>query len=186
MRRALHRLSAQAIMRAKSAGYLHDGGGLYLQITTAGARSWVYRFALAGRRRDMGLGAFSPVGFKDTPPVSLATARNLAAGARALVAAGMDPIAAREADRARQRIEAARGVTWDKAVAQFIDSHRPTWRNAKHAQQWSNTLATYATPVMGTLAVAEIETTHVTRILDPIWHEKPERPLGCGVGSSAS
>lgn len=165
MRRALHRLSAQAIARAKTAGYLHDGGGLYLQITTAGARSWVYRFAL-GRRRDMGLGAF--------PAVSLATARNLAAGARALVAAGQDPIAARDAERTRQRLAAARGVTWDQAVAQFIAAHRPTWRNAKHAQQWTNTLATYAGPVMDGLPVAAIDTTHVTRVLDPIWHQKPE------------
>jgi integrase len=174
LRRALHRLSAQAIARAKAAGYLHDGGGLYLQITTAGARSWVYRFALDGRRRDMGLGAFSPVGSKDPPPVSFATARNLAAEKRALVAAGTDPIADRDAQRVRQRIEDARGVTWDKAAAQFIAAHRPTWRNAKHRQQWENTLATYASPVMGRLPVAAIDTTHVAKVLDPIWQEKPE------------
>lgn len=166
MRRALHRLSAQSIARAKTAGYLHDGGGLYLQITATGARSWVYRFALGSRRRDMGLGAF--------PAVSLAMARNLAAEKRALVAAGQDPIAARDAERTRQRLEQARGVTWDQAVAQFIEAHRPTWRNAKHAQQWTNTLATYAGPAMDGLPVAVIDTTHVTRILDPIWREKPE------------
>jgi hypothetical protein len=158
LRRALQRLSAQAIARAKSAGYLHDGGGLYLQITEAGARSWIYRFALGGRRRDMGLGAF--------PAVSLATARNLAAGARALVAAGNDPIAARDGDRARQRLEEVRGVTWDQAVAQFIAAHAPTWRNAKHRQQWRNTLSAYAGPIMGRLPVAAIDTTQVTKVLD--------------------
>ena len=68
LRRTLHRLSAVVIGRAKEAGYLHDGGGLYLQITQAGARSWVYRFSLAGRRRDMGLGAY--------PAVSLALPGN--------------------------------------------------------------------------------------------------------------
>ena len=166
LRRALHTLSARAVERADKAGYKHDGGGLYLQITATGAKSWVYRFALAGRRRDMGLGAY--------PAVSLTTARNLAAGARALAAAGSDPIAARDAERARQRVKAARGVTWDRAAAQFIEAHRPTWRNAKHAQQWANTLETYAGPVMKGLAMAEIDTGHVTRILDPIWHEKPE------------
>ena len=67
MRRALHRLSARAIVRAKPPGFLHDGGGLYLQITATDARSWVYRFAVAGRRRDMGLGPF--------PAVTLAAAR---------------------------------------------------------------------------------------------------------------
>jgi integrase len=166
LRRALHKLSARDVERAKSAGYLHDGGGLYLQITETGARSWVYRFALSGRRRDMGLGAY--------PATSLATARSLATGARALVAAGSDPIAAREAERARQRVQAARGVTWAKAAEQFIEAHRPTWRNAKHAQQWTNTLEKYASPVVGTLALAEIDTGHITRILDPIWHTKPE------------
>ena len=114
----------------------------------------------------MGLGAF--------PAVSLATARNLAADERALVAAGTDPIADRDAQRARQRIEEARGVTWDQAVAQFLEAHLPTWRNAKHRQQWGNTLATYASPTMGGLSVAAIETTHVTKVLDPIWHQKPE------------
>jgi integrase len=153
-------------LRAGTAGYLHDGGGLYLQITPTGAKSWVYRFALHSRRRDMGLGAY--------PAISLATARNLAAEKRAFVAGGIDPIAHREAERARQRIEAGRGVTWDKAVPQFIEAHRPTWRNAKHAQQWANTLASYAGPVMNGLAVALVDTGHVTRILDPIWHEKPE------------
>lgn len=166
MRRALHRLSANAVTRARTAGYLHDGGGLYLQITTAGARSWVFRFTLAGRRRDMGLGAY--------PTVTLATARNLAAGARELVAAGTDPIADRDAQRVRQRLEEARGVTWDQAVVQFLEAHAPTWRNAKHRQQWRNTLTTYASPIMGRDPVAAIDTTHVTRVLDPIWRQKPE------------
>jgi integrase len=145
---------------------LHDGGGLYLQITTAGARSWVYRFALAGRRRDMGLGPF--------PAVTLAAARRAATEARALVAAGSDPIAARDAERARQRLQAARGVTWDQAVEQFLTAHESTWRNPKHRQQWRNTLATYASPVLGGLSVAEIDTPEVTKVLDAIWHEKPE------------
>jgi integrase len=167
LRRALHRLSARAIERATAAGYLHDGGGLYLQITTTGARSWVYRFAMNGRRRDMGLGAF--------PAVSLATARNLAAGARALAKAQRDPIAARDADRERQRLQAARGVTWDQAVEQFLAVHEPTWRNPKHRQQWRNTLATYATgPVLGGLSVSVIDTPEVVKVLDPIWHTLTE------------
>ena len=166
LRRTLHRLSAVAIGRAKEAGYLHDGGGLYLQITEAGARSWVYRFSLAGRRRDMGLGAY--------PAVSLALARKLAADARALVKAGQDPIAARDADRARQRLEQTRGVTWDQAVSQFLADHAPSWRNAKHRMQWASSLKTYASPVLGPLAVASITTAEVTRVLDPLWRVHPE------------
>jgi integrase len=152
--------------RAKEAGYLHDGGGLYLQITEAGSQSWVYRFALAGRRRDMGLGAY--------PAVSLALARKLAADARALVKGGTDPITTRDADRARQRLEQGRGVTWDSAVGQFLADHVPSWRNAKHRMQWASTLKTYASPVMGSLPVASIGTGEVTRVLDPLWRAHPE------------
>ena len=108
MRRTLQRLTALVIARANEPGYLADGEGLYLQITAAGAGSWIYRFALAKRRRDMGLGPF--------PAVSLAAARKLAAEARALAKAGHDPIAAREAQRARQRLDDARGVTFDQAA----------------------------------------------------------------------
>ena len=167
MRRTLQRLTALVIARAKAPGYLADGEGLYLQITAAGARSWIYRFALAKRRRDMGLGPF--------PAVSLAAARKLAAEARALVKAGQqDPIAAREAQRARQRLDDARGVTWDKAVEQFLADHEITWRNPKHRQQWRNTLTTYASPVLGGLSVAAIDTPEVIKVLDPIWTRKSE------------
>src|SRR5277367_5811971 len=121
LRRALHQLSARAIARAKPPGFLHDGGGLYLQITDTDARSWVYRFALGSRRREMGLGAY--------PAVTLAAARRAATNARALVAGGQDPIAARDAGRAAQRLQEARGVTWDQAVEQFLAAHEKTWRN---------------------------------------------------------
>ena len=80
LRRTLHQLSALAIERAKTPGYLPDGGGLYLQVTANHARSWIFRFMLAGRRREMGLGPF--------PAIGLAAARKLAADARALTKAG--------------------------------------------------------------------------------------------------
>ncbi|HEV3494596.1 MAG TPA: Arm DNA-binding domain-containing protein, partial [Reyranella sp.] len=105
MQRVLQRLSSLAVERAKAAGYLHDGGGLYLQVTAAGRKSWIFRYALAGRRPEMGLGPY--------PDVSLAAARKAASEARSLVKAGrQDPIAARGAERARQRLESARGLTF--------------------------------------------------------------------------
>lgn len=166
LRRALQQLTARAVEKATSPGYLGDGGGLYLQVTEAGSKSWIYRFAMAGRRREMGLGPY--------PAISLATARDLAAEARSLAKAGTDPIDAREAVRARQRLHQARGVTWDKAVDQFLAAHEGTWRNPKHRQQWRNTLTTYASPKIGALPVAAIDTPDVTKVLDPIWHKKPE------------
>ncbi|TAJ83024.1 site-specific integrase [Reyranella sp.] len=147
-------------------GYHGDGGGLYLQVAPAGSKSWIFRFALAGRRREMGVGSF--------PSVSLAAAREAASKARALVKAGKDPIAVREAEKAQARLQSARGVTWDKAVDLFLKAHLSSWRNPKHRQQWRNTLDTYAKPVLVGLAVAEIGTPEVTKVLDSIWQEKPE------------
>jgi integrase len=166
VRRTLQRLSALSIARAKAPGYLGDGGGLYLQVSDSRARSWIFRFALANRRREMGLGSY--------PAVSLAAARIAASEARSLVKAGQDPIAARDAQRARQRLEEASGVTFDQAVEQFLATNEIGWRNEKHRQQWRNTLRAYASPIFGGLAVGRIDTSHVTRVLDPIWHEKPE------------
>ena len=122
MQRALQRLSSLAVERAKAAGYFHDGGGLYLQVTATGGKSWTYRFSLGGRRRDMGLGPY--------PAVSLAAARKAASEARSLVKAGQDPIAAREAERARKRIESARGLTFDQAAKQFLEGHEATDRKS--------------------------------------------------------
>jgi integrase len=166
MPRRLQVLSALSISRRKKPGYLGDGGGLYLQVTEAGSRSWIFRYSTAGKRREMGMGPY--------PAVSLGAARNLAQEARTVLAGGQDPIAARDSRRARQRLEEASGVTFDQAVEQFLIGNEVGWRNKKHRQQWRNTLRTYVSPTMGALPVGSIDTSHVTRVLDPIWHEKPE------------
>src|SRR5262252_4072537 len=98
MARRLGRLNALAVSRAKRAGMYADGGGLYLQVTSPDARSWVYRYARGGKTRYMGLGSLNAV--------SLSEARARAAEARRLTSAGMDPIAVREGQRAAQRVEA--------------------------------------------------------------------------------
>ena len=165
MPKAAKPLTALSIRRAKP-GYVADGNGLYLQVTNTGARSWIYRYSLHGRRREMGLGAF--------PTISIATARNLAAGARSLVLAGDDPIEARDAERVRKRLEGARSITFTQAAEQFLQSHEGTWKNSKHRQQWRNTLATYAHPVIGSLPVADVHTEEVVRLLDPIWKAKAD------------
>jgi integrase len=166
MQRALQRLSALTVERAKAAGYLHDGGGLYLQVTAAGRKSWIFRYARAGRRPEMGLGPY--------PDVSLAAARKAASEARSLVKAGRDPITDRDDERARQRLERARGLTFDEAAKQFLDGHETTWRNEKHRRQWRNTLDAYASPVIGSASVADLSTADITRVLDPIWKTTPE------------
>lgn len=135
-------------------------------MTKSGGKSWAFRFMLNKRRRDMGLG--------DYPDVGLAAARKAASDARTLVKAGQDPIEARDAGRARQRLEQTRGLTFDQATVQFLNDHEVTWKNPKHRQQWRNTLKTYVSPTLGTLSVAAIDTPEVTKVLNPIWRKKPE------------
>ena len=96
-----------------------------------------------------------------------------ASAARQLHKAGQDPIDARDAEKARQRLETARGISFDEAARVYIADHEASWRNAVHREQWKTTFATYVSPKIGTLSVAAIGTPEVTKVLDPIWLEKP-------------
>lgn len=161
-------LSPLAVSRLTKPG-LHAVGspaGLYLQISERGARSWILRTMIGGRRRDMGLGAY--------PDVPLALAREKARQRREQIENGIDPIAERKAARASLKSEAARSVTFDEVARRVIAKKTPEFRNAKHAAQWPSTLSTYASPVIGTLPVDQIELGHITEILTPIWHTKTE------------
>ena len=149
---------------AQRPGLFADGDGLYVRVTGAGTRGWIFRFKLGGHMRDMGLGTH--------PSVSLAEARELAGEARALVRRGIDPIDARK-QQAPPAVE-KHIVTFDEAAKRYIGAHEQSWRNAKHRQQWANTLSTYAGPIISKTDVAAIGTDDVLRILEPIWQEKPE------------
>jgi len=168
MGRAIGKLSALTASRTTTPGYLGDGGGLYLQVSPAGTKSWIYRFRspVTGRMREMGLGSF--------PTITLARARLLATQAREMVATGRDPINDRDAARAQARAQASGTRTFAQCSAAYIDAHRAGWRNDKHAAQWASTLTTYADPVLGTTPVQEINTAMVLRVLEPIWRTKPE------------
>jgi Arm DNA-binding domain len=135
MARTIGKLTALQVARPANAGMYSDGGGLYLQVTPSGAKSWVFRFTLAGKAREMGLGGLSAVPLVD--------ARSKAAECRALRQGGIDPIQARLEKRQQAAVEAAKAVTFDQAAERYIDAHRSSWRNAKHAAQWKATLATY-------------------------------------------
>jgi integrase len=164
--RTVGRLSALKVTRATKPGMYADGAGLYLQVSSAGARSWIYRFMLRGREREMGLGPASLI--------SLAEARAKAADCRRLRYEGVDPIDARRAERQRMALDSARAITFGQCVQDYIAGHRAGWRNAKHASQWQSTLGTYAGPVIGQLPVSAVDTGLVLRVLEPIWSAKPE------------
>lgn len=147
---------------------LHAAGGvagLYLQVAPP-ARSWILRVKIGSRRRDVGLGGF--------PTVTLAQAREKARAARERVAQGHDPVDDKKAARSALVASQAAAKTFKECALAYIDSHAPSWRNAKHAQQWSNSLATYAYPVLGSMLVRDIEKEHVLHVLTPIWRTKTE------------
>ncbi|MFM0211785.1 integrase arm-type DNA-binding domain-containing protein [Paraburkholderia sediminicola] len=166
--RQLHRLSALRVAKEVAPGHYADGGGLYMQIADSGARSWVFRFKLNGRVREMGLGPVSRV--------SLGEARKLAAGYRDMVRDLIDPILARREQQRRQLLDISSdaNVTFREAAEAYIRAREPEWRNRKHVQQWGNTLKTYAYPVIGEVRVRDIDTAMIVRILQPIWTKKAE------------
>lgn len=169
MARTTERLSAAKVSKAKPGMYC-DGGGLYLQASLGAdgeiKKSWIFRFALHGRERQMGLGSLHTV--------SLAEAREKATGCRKRVRDGIDPIDARNVSLAAAAAENAKAKTFDECAAEYITAQRGGWSNATHRQQWTNSLATYVSPVLGRLPVAAIDVDLVVKTLEPIWEKKPE------------
>lgn len=166
MVRRMQRLTVKSVSAKKRPRYYADGDGLYLQISPSGSKSWIFRFMLSGKAREMGLGSLKIV--------SLAEARTAASEQRKLLHAGIYPIEARDAARASQALVSARSITFSECAAGYIKAHRAGWRNAKHADQWKNTIATYCGQVLGKLAVKAIDTALVLKVLEPVWTAKPE------------
>jgi integrase len=164
--RVIGRLTALKVSRAIKPGMYADGGGLYLQVTGTGAKSWIYRYMLRGREREMGLGSLSAV--------CLADARTKAVECRNLRQEGIDPIDVRKKKRDQARLNAASTTTFKDAASSYINAHRAGWRNPKHIWQWGATLTTYANPIIGDLSLQVIDTGLVLKVLEPIWPTKPE------------
>lgn len=177
MSRTANRLTALKVEKAKRPGMYADGGGLYLRVTSEGTKNWVFRFMLKGKARWMGIGPVALFGLQE--------ARTKALDARRLHHAGIDPIEARVASRAREQLDAAKVMTFAQCAAAHIRAHRAGWRNAKHVAQWEATLATYAEPIIGSLSVQAIDTALVMKVLEqevhgpkkaaaPLWTARPE------------
>jgi integrase len=158
------------VSKLKDPGLHAVGGvaGLHLQIMPSGARSWILRIMVGGRRRDMGLGGY--------PDVTLSRARDAARDARDVVRKGQDPIADARAARSALLAAEAKAWTFEQCAEACIKAKAPEWKNAKHEQQWRNTLKTYAYPVIGSMLVRDVTETHVTQILekDDLWTTKTE------------
>lgn len=154
------RLSAATVRTMKAPGLHGDGNGLYLKVDPSGAKRWIQRLVIDGKRRDIGLGSADSAG---TP---LLKAREKALENRKLARAGGDPLAAK-----RRSMEV---LTFQAAAEKVHELSKPTWRNEKHGDQWINTLTTYAFPFFGSKRIDTVGSADVLAALSPIWNSRPE------------
>ena len=178
MQREYGRLTAKKAENAKPKSgkqwaVMPDGGCLYLQVTTNKHgeinRSWLFKYQLDGQRREMGLGSL-----KDR---SLAEARTKARELRQQLLDGTDPLLAKQQAREERRAalaEQAKRITFRECAEGYVASHADGWRSAKHTRQWLSSVADHAFPILGNLAVSDITTAHVVKVLEPIWTAIPE------------
>jgi integrase len=175
MARMVGRLTQKEVANAKptaerKATLLADGGNLYLQCTRGKdgtiLRSWVFRYELDERRREMGLGPLSTI--------SLSEARDRASSLRKQLLDDIDPLEAKRRARLARLAEQAKTVTFKRCAEMYLEAHRDGWKNAKHRWQWTSTLERYVYPVIGDLAVSDVDTNLVIKIVEPIWKTIPE------------
>jgi len=162
----MYRLNALKVQKVSTKGLHADGGGLYLQVTSASGKSWVYRYTFGGKAREIGLGS--------SLTTSLSDARAAADECRRMCAKGEDPIEAKRAKAAASNLGRFKGLTFDEAAERYITTHEASWANKAHRQQWRSTLKTYASPLIGHVLVNEITVDHVLSVLRQIWGTKVE------------
>jgi integrase len=169
MARQIDRLSSAKVKHARP-GLHPDGGGLYLQVTVGKDgnvnKSWVFRYALRGRERRMGLGSINTIG--------LGEAREAAEAARKLVLAGQDPIDERNGAREAARSPESKSKTFERCATLYMAAHEAGWRSSVHARQWRQSLRDHVFSVLGGMPVDQIDTDAVMKVLTPIWATKSE------------
>src|SRR5262245_32843043 len=170
MTRGINRLR-NSDLRRKEPGMFADGGNLWLQVSVAvdGAsinRSWIFRYTVNGKTRDMGLGPLRTF--------SLVEARERACKLRQLLFDGVDPLEQRKNERGMRAAEAAKVITFKDAAEQYLKENDSRWTSEKHRQQWRTSLEQYAYPVLGDLPVDAIDTVHVLAAIKPLWARAQE------------
>ena len=166
MARTIQKLKPLTVSRAIKPGVYGDGAGLYLQVGPTGGKSWLFRYMLKGKAREMGLGAVHTI--------TLTEARARATACRKLLMDGHDPIDVRNSATAAKHLQEATVLTFKQCAEEYIKTHKEGWKNAKHITQWENTLRDYAYPTIGDLPVDAVDTDLILKCLLPIWNEKTE------------
>lgn len=167
MARIKEKLSALQIKNLKEPGRYNDGGGLYLYVKDPDRRYWVFRYRdrTTGKQRDKGLGPYSDV--------SLKTAREDAQDCRIKLRNNIDPIDSVKQERLNAILQVSKKKSFGECAKQYIEAHRSSWRNKKHAAQWTSTIEAYCKSIQS-LPVADVDTAKVLLCLEPIWLTKTE------------
>lgn len=172
-------LTPLEVLHAKPGRHV-DGDGLHLLVKQGGAQSWVLRYTINGKSRDLGLSrcpeAVAILNKTGKSKLTLAQARDIAGIYRMKVKAGIDPLEERQQFKsaAARREEPPIKITLKQVACDYVERHEGSWSNAKHRQQWNNTLSAYLYPKIGDMPVAEVDTLAVLSVLEPIWRDKPE------------
>lgn len=165
MAKKINKLSPRLVASIKEPGLYSDGLNLYLRVTAALNKNYVFKYTRNGKTHEIGLGS--------ERKISLARAREKAKDYIDILDAGLDPLAEKrkrdDADKQQAKI-----LTFRQCAEQYIEAKRSGWKNPKHVQQWQNTLSQYAYPVIGDTPIAEVSTELVLRVLSPIWNSKNE------------
>lgn len=161
----IEKLTLLKVQRATEPGKLGDGGGLYLQITSSGVKSWIFRYERHAREHYMGLGPLHTIG--------LAEAREAAHRARKCLFQGIDPLA-RKRQRHRRRSAPVESKRFDACAEQYMKEQAAAWRSEKHRRQWASTLRDYVYPYFGAVDVRKVDTASVLNALQTIWTTKTE------------
>jgi integrase len=161
-------LSATKVESLKTPGDYLDGRGLYLQVRSKTSKSWLFKYSLDKKTREMGLGPLETI--------SLADAREKRDFYRRMLKAEkpVDPIEFRKRERAEAALDRANTITFKEACAKYVEAKREEWKSRKHEIQWDSALQRYAFPTIGGLSVRDIDDGLVVRVLQPIWTAKLE------------
>jgi integrase len=178
MSRTIHRLTAREVTTAtppegRQSILLSDGGNLLLQVAHSATggynKSWIFRYGRDGKRHDLGLGPLRDISLKD--------ARERARALRVQLLDGIDPYTVQQqqrADRLAHLAERARAMTFKQCAEAYMRSHESGWSNPVHRRQWGTTLQTYCYPVLGDVAVDQVDTAIVMTAIEPLWRRAPE------------
>ena len=166
MSRVKHKLTAKFAESKKQPGYYSDGGNLYLRVAQSSSKSWAFYYKANGKRHELGLGSY--------PTVTLSEAREKAETLRKQISQGIDPLDEKRRLNEAKELKKAKLTTFKQCAGEYIKTHSPGWKNAKHLQQWQNTLSQYVYPVFGEINAQHVDTQLVLKCLDPIWLVKNE------------